>query len=57
MMNRERLQTEIAIQEDAIAGVQARWKSGELSRARRDEPELIEEPLVSLPVGWSAIRK
>lgn len=39
MMNREQLQTEIAIQEDAIAGVQARLKSGKFSRARSDELE------------------
>jgi hypothetical protein len=39
MMNREQLQAEIATQEDAIARVQARLKSGEFSRARRDELE------------------
>jgi hypothetical protein len=39
MMNREQLQAEIATQENAIAGVQARLKSGEFSRARRDELE------------------
>jgi hypothetical protein len=39
MMNREQLQAEIATQEDAIAGVQARLKSGKFSRARRDELE------------------
>jgi hypothetical protein len=34
-MNSEQLQAEIVAQEDAIAGVQARLKSGEFSRARR----------------------
>ena len=39
MMNREQLQAEIATQEVLIAGVQARLKSREFSRARRDELE------------------
>ena len=34
-MNREQLQAEIVAQEDPIARVQARLKSGEFSRARR----------------------
>jgi len=39
MMNSEQLQAEIVAQEDAIAGVQARLKSGEFSRARRGKLE------------------
>ena len=39
LLTREQLQTEITKQEHAIAGVQARLKSGEFSRARRDELE------------------
>jgi hypothetical protein len=39
MMSKEQLQTEIATQEDAIAGMQAQLKSGKFSRPRRDELE------------------
>ncbi len=43
MMNRGQLQAEITTQEDAIAGVRPRLKSGKFSRARRDE--LVREVL------------
>ncbi len=39
MMSREQLQAEIATQEDAMASLQARLKSREFSRAKRDELE------------------
>jgi hypothetical protein len=52
-MNREQLQAEIATQEDAIAGVKARLKSGAFSKARKDELE--REILKRVQLRYSAL--